>query len=316
MSHLDGKGHSRSVKSYCKLNEIPNFHVTSNYSLDIMHILLEGILPFELGCNLHSLCQERLASFTMQELNRRIQVFWSVINVDKKNKPPHLNNPEKGQRISPSLKAVQSWSLLKYLLLLMGDIVPSNNKHWKLLLSLCHLVDISFSPYFTTGTVYYLEELIADHLHMFKDVFGDDVKLKPKHHLLIHLPSVILHSGPLISMNCLRYELKNYFTKRCANTVSNFRNICHTLANRHQQNALYAKLSSSHMRDVVTLGKYITVVAHALVFHEAIYSKFDVSSTDDIMVAKNLLFASVEYRCNQTVITDIDAEGEPVYGVI
>ena len=74
-------------------------------------------------------------------------------------------------------------------------------------------------------------------------------KLRPKHHLLIHLPSVIAKSGPLIGMSCMRYELKNYFFKRSAHTVCNFTNICFTLAKRHQQRALCSVLSQSHIRD-------------------------------------------------------------------
>jgi hypothetical protein len=50
--------HSRGVKSACILNEIPGFHVTQNFSLDIMHIVLEGIVSFELSCILFHVCNE------------------------------------------------------------------------------------------------------------------------------------------------------------------------------------------------------------------------------------------------------------------
>ena len=48
-----GKVHSRGVKRSCLLNDIPGFHVTTNYSLDVMHIVLEGIIPLEIGCILY-----------------------------------------------------------------------------------------------------------------------------------------------------------------------------------------------------------------------------------------------------------------------
>ena len=33
----------------CSLNNIPDFHVTKNFVLDLMHIALEGIVPHKLG---------------------------------------------------------------------------------------------------------------------------------------------------------------------------------------------------------------------------------------------------------------------------
>lgn len=92
--------------------------------------------------------------------------------------------------MKPSMKAVQCWSLLRYLPLIVGDLVPSDDQHWLFLLHFCHLVDILFAPVFTVGMVEYLHELIAEHLHTMKELFGDVCKLKPKHHLMVHFPTV------------------------------------------------------------------------------------------------------------------------------
>jgi len=82
------------------------------------------------------------------------------------------------------MKAVQCWALLNF-------------------------VDLLFAPTFTAGMVTYLRELIADHLSLFLYCAGDNVmRLKPKHHLIIHLPTVILQSGTLVGTNRMRYELK------------------------------------------------------------------------------------------------------------
>ena len=48
-SVLQAKKHVRGVKD-CMLNQIDGYHVTDNWSLDIMHAILEGIVPIELGC--------------------------------------------------------------------------------------------------------------------------------------------------------------------------------------------------------------------------------------------------------------------------
>jgi hypothetical protein len=51
--------HVRGVKRMCELNTVHDFHVTENFSLDIMHILLEGVVPVELGCIMFSLIAEK-----------------------------------------------------------------------------------------------------------------------------------------------------------------------------------------------------------------------------------------------------------------
>ena len=95
--------HSHGVKTRCVLNKIPGFHAVKNFSLDIMHIILEGIVPVELSCVLFYLCSTHRA-VSVAEINRRVLNFWSVINVEKCNKPPELNTIDKPGRLFPSMK--------------------------------------------------------------------------------------------------------------------------------------------------------------------------------------------------------------------
>jgi len=55
--------HVRGVKRFCELNNVVSYHVTENYSLDIMQIFLEGIVPLEMECVLLSLITEKLDTF-------------------------------------------------------------------------------------------------------------------------------------------------------------------------------------------------------------------------------------------------------------
>ena len=56
-----------------------------------MHIMLKGVIPFELGCALHELNIVKKL-FTLHDLNRRIIKFCSLNKNDAKNKPPELNS--------------------------------------------------------------------------------------------------------------------------------------------------------------------------------------------------------------------------------
>ena len=85
----------------CILNEIPYFHVTHNFSLDIMRIVLEGIVQVELSCVLHHLCILK-RYLTYDDLSAKIASFWSAVDVEKCNKPPDLNRIDKPLSINES----------------------------------------------------------------------------------------------------------------------------------------------------------------------------------------------------------------------
>jgi hypothetical protein len=51
--------------------------------------------------------------------------------------------------ISPSMKVIQYRASMNYLPLIVDKLNRGNNKHWKFLLHLAHLVDLIFFPRFT-----------------------------------------------------------------------------------------------------------------------------------------------------------------------
>lgn len=313
-----GKNHCRGVKHYCVLNNIEGYHVTGNHSLDIMHILLEGIVPVELGCILHALYKEKLV--TVDIINRAVVTLWSKLTVNKCDKPPALNRLlEPGLGLSPSMKAVQYFALLKYLPQMIAGLIPEGNEHWNFLLHLSHLVDLLYSIKFTKGMITYLKDVISDHLTKFTELYTAtwNVKLRPKHHFLVHLPDIIMQSGPLIGMSCMKYELKNAFFKRCAKTVCNFKNLSLTLAKRHQQRVLDSWLANEHIRDTITVQSLFSVPACSLAFYATICQTFNIESTDDVNVAKKINVSSVQYAIGNHVVIDVDPELElPIFGKI
>jgi len=82
--------HSHGVKAPCCLNNIEGFHVTQNFSIDPMHILLEGVVPYELGCILYCLVNEK-HFITVADVNMRLSMFFNKNTVDRHNRPPHLH---------------------------------------------------------------------------------------------------------------------------------------------------------------------------------------------------------------------------------
>ncbi|XP_065658244.1 uncharacterized protein LOC136082749 [Hydra vulgaris] len=257
-----------------------------------MHTVLEGVVVFELGAVLYCLSVEK-CFFTLGELNNRLSYFWSMVNVGKKNKSPELNKLEvPGHELS-----------------------PKEDEYWKFLLELSTLVDFIFAPKYTIGMVTYLKYIIASHLENFKFLFGNRTRLRPKHHFLVHLPTIIINSGPLIGMNCLKYELKNSFFKRSAHIVSNFKNICLTLAKRHQHNALHYRLSSAYMHNLLISESHDVVPIHSLHYSQVLLDNLHCKPTDDIFITFKIKRGSLQYKTNHHLTISED-EDYPVFGKV
>jgi hypothetical protein len=73
-----------------------------------------------------------------------------------------------------------------------------------------------------------------NHHCLFKELFPEK-RLIPKHHFMLHYAYVIRQTGPLISLWTMRFEGKHNYFSQLANHTKNFRNICYSLAMRHQQ---------------------------------------------------------------------------------
>jgi hypothetical protein len=61
------------IKDSCLLNDVENFHVSTNYAPDVMHDLLEGVCGIEVHLVLAALIDEGL--FDLDLLNSRITSF-------------------------------------------------------------------------------------------------------------------------------------------------------------------------------------------------------------------------------------------------
>ncbi|CAM4664412.1 unnamed protein product [Leuciscus chuanchicus] len=156
--------------------------------------------------------------------------------------------------------AVQNWCFLCLLPLLIGDRIrnPCENAAWQLVLQLREIVELICAPAITTDQVAYLKILIEDseYIYFRRQLFPNE-PLKSKHHYLLYYPELITHFGPLIRLWTLRFESKHTFFKRCARKLHNFKNICKTVAERHQ--LFQAYLSAGVMfQPTVLLDKEMT----------------------------------------------------------
>ena len=219
------------VSRNCILNDLGYFHVVDNVAMDIMHDLLEGVLPMEVKLVMKVLIDRK--EFSLLELNSRISSF-SYGFTDKQNCPTQftvhgLSNP-KG---SSGQKAAQMQCLFLYLPLIIGDKVNRDCDHWELLLILMDIYKLVVAPSISVQATFLLKALIRDHHFIFKQLFPD-IPLTPKQHHLVHYPRAIRLLGPLGQYSAMRFEGKHKSLKRFAKSANNFIRIDKTVAKMHQ----------------------------------------------------------------------------------
>ena len=226
----EAEGQAFGVKFSSVFNELQYFHVCQpGLPPCLGHDLFEGVVSKDVALYIkHFVKVDKY--FTYVQLNRIINQF-KYLGSDADNKPCDVNlNAEK-----LGGHAVQNWCFLRLLPLLIGDRIedPLNNQVWQLCLQLRNIVDLICAPRISVGQVADLRILTEEYLHDRKELFPND-PLKPKHHYVAHYPELILQFGPLIRLWTLRFESKHTYFKQCARKLHNFKNLCHTLAVRHQ----------------------------------------------------------------------------------
>ena len=102
--------------------------------------------------------------------------------------------------------AAESLCLARYLGLIIGDLIPMGNEHWKLYLTIRKMVDIVTSPRLLKHNPSMLEDLIRIHNKKYLSLFG---YLKPKMHFPIHDAEHMVANGPIINYWCMPPERKN-----------------------------------------------------------------------------------------------------------
>ena len=87
--------------------------------------------------------------------------------------------------------AAQMWNLAVHFPLMIGDLVPESDSEWDCFLLLLEILQICVTWIISADLVAYLEALIENYLLAFRDCYPD-LRIIPKQHYMIHLPSQIL----------------------------------------------------------------------------------------------------------------------------
>lgn len=113
------------INELCVWNQVNSFSVTSNYSVDIMHDLLEGVCAYDLGFILKEIIYN-LKYFTIQTLNDRIESF-NYGPTDIRSRPPLISEENLKRHGHLIMSASEMSCFVKYLGLIVGDMVPEHS---------------------------------------------------------------------------------------------------------------------------------------------------------------------------------------------
>lgn len=286
---------TKGIKSACLLNNMPNFHILSNITVDLMHDVFEGVVGFLLEAVFNYCIDQNIEKLHhLQSLveNYYYGCLW-------KNKPSKLNVDKKnvGQNASQAL------CLILHLPFILYPFKEKLQPIWLAVESLLQIIQILLSDEVDNAIdLKRLSELITTHLSCYIDFFKQ--LLKPKHHFLLHYVMVIKLMGPVVRFWSLRMEAKHQFFKRIVCKTKNFINIKKSLAYKHQEHFF---LSPPSLTDDVSLGKSTQFIELENIDEFIIHLKamqFTDEIIEDAIVVKSLKLNDRHFKSNLLIASE------------
>ena len=302
--------------SSCLL-KIHDFDMLSGLVQDPMHVLLEGVLPYELSQILYR-CIYVDSYFSLKWLNTAIGGF-RYSYLDKKAKPETIDKKHIDGTGTLKQTAAAMITLFRTLPIIIGRKIPNENPYWKNTLRLMQIVLFSTSSYCSKDTILYLRLLIAEYLYTFRSLYPK-TSVIPKMHYMVHLPTQMAMYGPLRNHWCMRFEGKNgYFANK---KYKNFKNLPLTLAKRHQLYMAYMQTGHEGGRSNTFLyaGDKVgngSESSFSETYPDLVESLKELtkSDIDMVYVTKSVSIHGSEYQVGCAIVVEY-IENEPIFGLV
>ena len=175
------------------LSTFLGFKFTEQLPQDLMHILLEGAIPYVVKCKLQYYIAKGL--ITVDLINARLMEFLYGYS-QVKDKPEPINPESLTEKLGKQIAkgATKMWMLFRILPFILHDIIDEGDTPFQVFELLMKISSLPVAPVLSCETVSLLQRMTAQFLTDFKDVFNK--QLTPKIHYLIHCLILILLCGP------------------------------------------------------------------------------------------------------------------------
>lgn len=241
--------------------------------------------------------------FLLDTLNARIKVF-SYGEIEIGYQPPliklcHLQNNHL------NMSAREMWSFSYHFPLFVGDLVPEDNLVWIFAIKMIQMIDLQLQSQFNIQKIIHLRSLISSLNQMYTDIFKDS--LKPKHHFLVHYPTVIQNSGPVRYLSCFRFESMHRSLKLYTNNTTSRINIVWSIGVKLQFKNAYRTIQKKGFENTLNVS-HLT----KLYLKDEPYYKFlkpemlPTSLTGEVYVSKEIEIKGTLYKRNFILITSND----------
>lgn len=217
------------IQEFSKFNNIPSFHVTKNYCVDIMHDIFEGVCHYDLAEALHYFIK-KMKYFDLKFLNQRCQNF-NYGSIESKYKPGEIKMSDISKQ-KFKLSARQMMTFCYIFPLLVGDMIPDDDPVFKFILLLFEIIDTLLCFNITETLINEARIKIQNHNLLYIQLFKKT--LKPKFHLMTHYPSAMQMLGPLRLLWNFKFEAKHKEFKSYTHAITSRKNIPLSMARKYQ----------------------------------------------------------------------------------
>lgn len=295
------------IKSESVFNKLKYFHVVDNSIGDLMHDWAEGICHYDMLIILRQFIYEE-KFFSLEILNQRIK---SHDYGQAKNKPLEITHD---LLLKDKLKysASEMYCFILNFNCLVGDFIKSiDDKYWRLYLLLREIVIILHQKQINNETIYFVEQLIAEHHELYLECFN---YLRPKYHFGTHYGYIMRMVGPVSLVSSIRYEAKHQQSKEIARSSRSRKNLLYTLALRHQLKIAnftlnYNRISADSKQIVFSENTSIKVFDFL--------AKYNITLNEGICkIYKWIEFLSIKYKPGFFIQTGYNQYDLPIYNRI
>ena len=213
------------IKGKSPFNDLKYYHIVTGLPSDIAHDLFEGVIPTYLEKIIDSLIFAGF--FNLAQLNEQIRTF-PYCSTDKANKPPFMHGSK------PKCTQAQMMCFVRLLPLYIGHYIPDGVEYWQLMSDMLDMIEMICAHEYKQSDLPYMHSVIKDFLEN-AHVQYPEIKTKPKSHFLSHYARQTQLYGPLVNCWTLRFEAKHSYFKEICQRSKNHRNVCKTMALRHQR---------------------------------------------------------------------------------
>lgn len=281
-------------------NEIDGYHVTNNWAFDIMHDMLEGVCNYDMQNVINYILNKR-KFITLHALNSRIQAFDYGLD-EGGNKPPVVTQSILSLE-SLNMKAIEMLRLVQNFSVIVGDVVPEGDDVWQFYLVLRQILDIILASSITDSELKLLKLLVTEHHQLYVQLFGES--LKPKHHFMVHYAHATQIIGPLRWVWGMRFESKHGQAKKTAHVICNFRNICRSLAVKHQLKVCYRLFANESLCDELVVGTGSVIDVEEDSCNNVAMRLYSCGVSGHLFHAKWVKLNGITYRPGQALMTGI-----------